>query len=172
MIAQKRYFDNFKGVLHCAGSTRFQNQKNLLPMTFENLHKDIKAKDCNCLKFGSPPNASDAFFRWGVTDPATIEDFKSHNELGIPLKGKGCSAECHHNGVSLFQIRIDLEKRKAQLKRSYHFSPTPDAKIAYFLHVKNEAGLIWYPQEKNHCELFKADKFSLDRLEFVDVFDM
>jgi hypothetical protein len=140
-------------------------------MTFEQLHDEIK-QGCNCLQYGSPPIADHAFYRQGENIPATDDDFKSHWELQKPLSGNSCKNHCDYRGVSIFQIKDELDRKKIELKKSFQFSPIP-RKIAYFVRIKNDAGLVWDQQKDNgHCNLFKCDNFSLEYVEFVDVFDM
>lgn len=141
-------------------------------MTFEKLHEGIK-NDCDCNNFGKPPNPDHAFYRWGTVASPTDTQFKSNHELkiepGKPLKS--CKDHCHYRGVSMYQILNDLETKKQELRYSYHLKPIEERKFMYFLKVKNNAGLVLYQDNSDHCELLKCDDFSLDCIEILDIFD-
>lgn len=142
--------------------------------TFENLNKNIK-KGCDCTTYGVTPITTDIFYRRGSNLPPNISDFLSYLEEEIPLrpKDKDCVARCHHRGVSIYKIVIDLALRKRQIKEAAQVKPIKPPMI-YFFRIKDEAGLIWYNEnsENLHCELLKADNFSIDEhLEIIDKFD-
>jgi hypothetical protein len=138
-------------------------------MTFEKLHADIK-EGCDCVQYGSDPDGSLTYYRRGDSMPATEDDFLSLYEKGKLVSGTTCKEHCHHRGVSMYQITIDLAKRKEQLKAVKQFTPKKQP-IAYFVRIRTGAGLVWSEIGKDHCELLKSDGFCLDLIEFVDVFD-
>jgi len=143
-------------------------------MAYENLHKAIK-EGCDCCKYGISPIPTDVFYRRGCNLSATLSDFLSYFELEIPLRQKDndCTAYCHHRGVSMEKIIVDLEFRKKELKAVAQVKPIVPP-IVYFFRIKDEAGLVWYNEksEKLHCELLKSDEFSVnEHLEVLENFD-
>lgn len=148
--------------------------KFFLFMAYENLHKEIK-KGCDCCKYGIAPIPTDVFYRRGKNLPPVLADFFSYFEEGRPLRRNDtdCVARCHHRGISMDKITMDLALAKKILKESAQVKPIVPP-IVYFFRIKDEAGLVWYNQksEKLHCELLKSDEFSVDgHLEFLEKFD-
>ncbi len=140
-------------------------------MTFDEIHKEVPS-GCNCVKNATVAGTDDVFYRRGDKKTANSDNFKSRKELGQPISGKSCKNRCAWQGVSIYLVNGDLERRKIELCAIYQQKQTPDEKWAYFIKLKPGAGMLGQQNEKtNHCELFKCDQFQFEHIEFVEIFD-
>ena len=137
-------------------------------MTFNELHSDI---GFNCIKDAIEDNTNE-FVRRLKKETLNDNDFKSHWERGIRPPEMNCESICSHKGISINLFNDEhIELIINKYKTTFSINPKRGAYLLLFK-LKKNAGVVKRTPTKNdlsHCNLFKADNFSLDKLEITEI---
>lgn len=149
-------------------------------MTFEKLHEGIAA-DCDCLAVGQcKEDCGNTYARRVQKSKPDIDDFQSYQEeRGDPNKAD-CDYLCKWRGVSINLITENNEQDVIEEWKSIisHKPKKLKSSIYCKFKLKQNAGMVAPAAsgssavQKSHCNLFKCDDFSFDRLEVIQVISL
>lgn len=136
-------------------------------MTFENFNSDTT---CDCLLKAKIDTVNE-FVRKLRKDSVEVKDFLTHWEREIRPESEACELICSYKGVSVNQFKSEFEEQILnKYKTTFNINPKRGSHYLKF-RLKEDAGLVKFaPEEddKSHYSLYKADDFTLDKIEIVE----
>jgi hypothetical protein len=136
-------------------------------MTFNELHDSIE-NGCDCLtQTPLVETTKDEFVRAIDKSVVSTDDFKSHLELGRPLRApiKSCRMACEYRGLSVNKLDNNAAAIKAFWEAVGMISPKArkGKRFVCAFRLNAGAGIVWdtsHSQPQAHHTILKADGFN------------